>query len=200
MLSFSLGLLLSLQGLWLVPDRLFHHSPSYGIDLAKYEHPPHLQVALSYVGVTETGGRNTGPEIDRFLSSVGLDPGYSWCAAFVSYSLQVAEPMPAFPTTRSALARHFRVSGHAVDIRRAVASNMLYEPGTIIGWRRGTSIYGHLGFIIYGQGAHMRTVEGNTSSGAAGSQFDGGGVHLRQRYYVASNYLRIDWILPVHYD
>lgn len=189
-----------MPGPWQVPDRLFHYSLSYGIDLEQIEHPPHLQVALSYVGVTESGGKNTGPEIDRFLSSVGLGPGYSWCAAFVSYSLQEAVPMPDFPATRSALARHFRVSGHAIDIRRAVASNMHYESGWIVGWQRGTSIYGHIGFIIYGQGATMRTVEGNTSPGTGGSQFDGGGVYLRQRQYVASNYLRIDWILPVSYD
>lgn len=108
--------------------------------------------------------------------------------------------MPQFPQTRSALARHFRVPGYAIDVRRAVASNMEYEAGWILGWQRGTSIYGHVGLIIHGSGPRMRTVEGNTSQGAGGSQFDGGGVHLRSRQYAASNYLRMDWILPVRYE
>ncbi len=200
MLSYFLVLLLSLPGRWLVPDGLFHHSPSFGRQIESRIYPAHLDSALAYVGVTESGGKNSGPEIDRFLASVGLDPGYAWCAAFVSYSLEISDPMPEFPQVRSALARHFRVSGYAIDIRRAVASSMEYEPGWIIGWQRGTSIYGHVGFVIHGSGPRMRTVEGNTSPGTGGSQFDGGGVHVRRREYVASNYLRIDWILPVKYE
>lgn len=189
-----------MPGHWLVPDGLFFFSPSFGKPIETTVYPAHLDTAMAYVGVTEAGGKNSGPEIDRFLASVGLDPGYAWCAAFVSYALEVARPAPSFPQTRSALARHFRVPGYAIDMRRAVASNMEYEAGWIVGWRRGTSIYGHVGFIIHGSGPRMRTVEGNTSPGSGGSQRDGGGVYIRSRQYVASNYLRMDWVLPVKYE
>ena len=189
-----------MPGPWLVPEVLFYSSPSYGKPIETISYPAHLDTAVTYVGAGEAGGKNTGPEIDRFLASVGLGPGYAWCAAFVSYSLQASRPTPDFPQTRSALARHFRVPGYAIDMRRAVASNMEYEAGWIVGWQRGTSIYGHVGFIIHGSGPRMRTVEGNTSPGAGGSQFDGGGVHFKSREYVASNYLRMDWILPVRYE
>ena len=41
----------------------------------------------SQVGVRETGP-NTGPEIDMYLASVGLGPGYPWCGAFASWGYQ----------------------------------------------------------------------------------------------------------------
>ena len=182
-----------------VRDVVFQYSPSYGSPAIEIRYPAHLDTALTYVGVTESGGKNTGVEIDRFLASVGLGGGYAWCAAFVSYCLEVAQPSPASPAVRSALARHFKVPGYAIDIRTAVASNMKYQQGWIVGWKRGHTIFGHVGFIIEGQGANMITVEGNTSPGNRGSQSDGGGVHIRNRQYVASNYLRMDWILPVTY-
>ena len=40
-------------------------------------------LARSQVGIREKGGHNRGPEVERYLRSVGLGPGFSWCAAFV---------------------------------------------------------------------------------------------------------------------
>lgn len=42
-----------------------------------------LAIAKTQLGVTESGGRNTGPEVDAYLFAVGLPPGNPWCAAFV---------------------------------------------------------------------------------------------------------------------
>lgn len=48
-----------------------------------------LAIAVSYIGVKETG-HNSGPEVDRFLASVGLDPGFAWCASFVFFCFREA--------------------------------------------------------------------------------------------------------------
>ena len=43
-----------------------------------------LEVAVSQLGVCEEPkGSNTGKEVDEYLKSVGLGPGYAWCMAFV---------------------------------------------------------------------------------------------------------------------
>lgn len=49
-----------------------------------------LAVAVSYIGVTEVGGNNRGPQVDQFLASVGLSPGYAWCASFVFFCFKQA--------------------------------------------------------------------------------------------------------------
>ena len=49
-----------------------------------------LEIAVSYLGVHEQGGNNTGPEVDQYLASVGLSPGYAWCAAFLYFCFRQA--------------------------------------------------------------------------------------------------------------
>lgn len=49
-----------------------------------------LAFAVSQLGVHEQGGNNTGPEIDKYLASVGLYPGFAWCSAFVYYCFRQA--------------------------------------------------------------------------------------------------------------
>ncbi len=38
----------------------------------------------SQIGVKETAP-NSGPQVDQYLASVGLSPGYPWCGAFVAW-------------------------------------------------------------------------------------------------------------------
>jgi peptidoglycan hydrolase-like protein with peptidoglycan-binding domain len=50
-----------------------------------------LKVAVSQVGVMEVPpGSNKGPEVNAYLASTGLDPGYFWCAAFVYWCFNEA--------------------------------------------------------------------------------------------------------------
>lgn len=49
-----------------------------------------IAFALTQIGVHEQGGNNRGPEVDQFLASIGLGPGYAWCAAFVYYCFRQA--------------------------------------------------------------------------------------------------------------
>ena len=49
-----------------------------------------LEIAVAFIGVHEEGGQNRGPEVDQFLAAVGLDPGNSWCAAFLYFCFRQA--------------------------------------------------------------------------------------------------------------
>ncbi|WP_051324069.1 NHLP-related RiPP peptide [Candidatus Solirubrobacter pratensis] len=49
-----------------------------------------LSVAQSQRGVRETGGANTGPQVDQFLAAAKVAPGNPWCASFVTWSLEQA--------------------------------------------------------------------------------------------------------------
>jgi hypothetical protein len=49
-----------------------------------------LKIAVGQVGVREVGGNNRGPEVERYLATVGLGPGHPWCAAFVVWCFREA--------------------------------------------------------------------------------------------------------------
>ena len=49
------------------------------------------EIARSQIGVKEQPlGSNAGPQVNAYLASVGLGPGYFWCAAFVYWCYQQA--------------------------------------------------------------------------------------------------------------
>lgn len=40
------------------------------------------EIAFTQLHVRELTGRNDGPEVEKYLKSVGLGKGYAWCMAF----------------------------------------------------------------------------------------------------------------------
>ena len=146
----------------------------------------HLDTARVYIGTVEEPG-NHGPEVERFLASVGLGPGYPYCAAFVSYCLTAGGAV--LPRTRSAVAQRFisRYGRRASAVKRG----RCVPAGTIVIWKKGQGPYGHVGFVDQEWcGPAGWTVEANTSPGA-GSQRDGDGVYRRWRTIQPGNYFRI---------
>ncbi len=164
----------------------------------KAQPPEHLGIALSYENVREKpAGSNSGKEVNMFLRSVGLSPGYSWCAAYVSFCLNranVSEPLVV-----SAMARAF-VTQKSIKSSQ-VSSGRLHVPdGSIVTWKRGTGPFGHVGFVIRQLSpTNFETIEGNTSSGNRGSQFDGGGVYRRKRTVSLTDHFRITHFTLVTY-
>lgn len=50
-----------------------------------------LEIATSQIGVTESPkGSNAGKDVEKYLKSVGLGKGYSWCMAFVYWVVSEA--------------------------------------------------------------------------------------------------------------
>ena len=164
----------------------------------------HLDSVLTQVGVTERG-RNSGPEVRRYLRSVGLGPGYAWCAALTSWGLEVAGvdgPHRRDGTViRTAGARVFNEAVSTVSASRVVRMGVRVPPGSVATWRRGSGWQGHSGYVLRDDNARQRglpwyarcglTVEGNTSSGRRGSQRDGDGVYRRVRCIEPLSYFRI---------
>lgn len=150
----------------------------------------HLDTAKFYLGTKELTGKNDGEAVERFLKSVGRKKGDAWCAAFASYTLIAAKNVKE-PTVRSGLARSFvtKKSIKAADVLRKIKT---IPVGSLVIWRKGTSISGHIGILRDDwAGEKGKTIEGNTSSGAAGSQYDGDGVFARTRKIEPANYFRI---------
>lgn len=166
-------------------------------DTLKEARPPHLDTVLAYVGVTETG-TNRGGMIDVWLASVGLRPGYPWCAALQSWALKVSGV--TYPLIRSARARAF-ITGQSVSARDVVRGLWMPPPGTLVIWGYGDprNPLGHIGQVVQylGEGA-LITVEGNTSDG---STREGNCVAIKRRFIRASvrRGLRITDFTPVFY-
>ena len=147
------------------------------------------EIAKGFVGVREEGN-NQGYWVNRFLASCGLRGGAQWCGAFVNFCLDSAG-VKGLPNTRSGLARHFATRNKTIKAKDVLQSNMELPAGTIIVWRRGTTLFGHAGIVERWKGRNGYTIEGNTSSGDRGSQNDGDGVWRRSRTINPTNYFRI---------
>ena len=165
---------------------------------------PHLDAALAEVGTTETG-RNCGRGPRAYLRSVGLGCGYAWCAAFTSWAL--SEGRADGPrrrdgsVVRTAGARRFNEAVTTIPARLVLRGTHRVPPGSIVTWQRGNGWQGHSAMVVRDDNARRRgldwyarcglTVEGNTSSGRAGSQRDGDGVYRRSRCISPGSHFRI---------
>lgn len=159
--------------------------------------PVHLSYAMQYEGVSEIGP-NTGPQIDRFLASVGLDSGLNYCAAFVSYVLDQHDIH--YPDVRSGVAQHF-ITDQSIDAKQVLRGSVTIPPGDILVWKRGNTWQGHTGFVTDDwQGSSGYTIEANTTPGPLGNQANGQGVYTRQRTIEPGNYFRITHFTPVRYS
>ena len=136
-----------------------------------------ISVAQKEVGVCEVPpGSNRGPRVEEYLKSVGLGPGYAWCAAFVFWcfgeaSLSLNRVNPLVKT--AGCLQHWRATrGVKVTVADAVKIPSLILPGAIFIISRGGGL-GHTGIVTgIGEG-FIRTVEGNSN---ASRSAEGGGV------------------------
>jgi hypothetical protein len=113
-------------------------------------------------GAGETVGDNLGPDIDRYRAVTHADAGASWCASFVSFCFDKANPgaMPFAPEAGArALLKEFQDKGW--DYQASVESPP--APGDIIVWWRESlaSWKGHIGLIASYEHGIVKTIEGN---------------------------------------
>lgn len=148
--------------------------------------------AETYIGIKETKP-NSSKLVDSFLSTVGLNPGYAWCAAFVHHDAKLTCKAMNVSTKlqKSASARMtFRLSKN-LGIR--ASQDVAGQEGQIICFQKPNSMYGHIGIVTKRlQGNFVETIEGNTNS--AGSR-DGDGVYRKVRPIKGYNSLRVEGYL-----
>jgi len=156
--------------------------------------PRHLQIAYSFKGVKEATGNNDGPIVEWIIKRQGGSKGSSYCAYFVGMCIDSAGAI--FP----------KPSGMAIGYKKSTsikASDVLtgkkVPVGSIVIFRKGDTIFGHTGFVKSWNKASGITIEGNTSNGNTGSQWNGGGIYERRRSILPSNYFRITNFTEVKY-
>lgn len=97
---------------------------------------PWMKVAKTQVGIKEATENNDGPEVEKYLKTIGLDPGEKsyWCGAFVNWTLR-----------ESGIKVTIKYPGNALDWRNYGQS--LNEPayGSIATKTRKGG--GHVGFV-----------------------------------------------------
>jgi len=128
-------------------------------------------------------GSNRGPDVEKYLASVGRNHGDAWCAAFVYWCVEKASNSlgtmsPLRKTGRVASMWHDAVERNLVitidDVR---AGNADIPPGAIY-----CAVYssgkGHTGFVERREADILHTIEGNTSIKGSSK---GEGVHAKCR-------------------
>lgn len=118
-----------------------------------------LLIAKSQIGVQEIPkNSNSGPDVKKYLKSVGLSEGYPWCMAFVFWCVKQS-------ALKTAIKNPLKKTGGVIDqynscpkIRQA-----LPKPGDIFIMDYGKGI-GHTGFVtkVLANGS-VKTIEGNTN-------------------------------------
>jgi peptidoglycan hydrolase-like protein with peptidoglycan-binding domain len=127
-------------------------------------------------GVVEVGGDNRGKDVYKYQSSTGLGgTGWPWCAAFVTWCYEQAGLVL---NTSAGFASVYLMEQWARKTGRwkPRVSGYVAPAGSIL-----IFTFSHTGIVISGGKSSDATCEGNTSSGNAGSQRNGGGVYRRTR-------------------
>lgn len=121
-----------------------------------------LQIALTNEGVSEKPkGSNSGPEVNIYLRSVGLGPGYAWCMAFVYWCVsQAAKELDLVnPLIKTAgVLRQW----NETTLRKLPNRAAAVKPGDIFIMEFGHGT-GHTGFVEKVVGGLAYTIEGNTN-------------------------------------
>ncbi len=127
---------------------------------------------------------NRGPDVEKYLASVGLDGGYSWCCAFTYWCFQQAATQlrRRNPMVRTGgCLKHWQDApsqgAQLISAAAAQANPALLRPGMLFIMDHGKGL-GHTGLIVNVNGGLLNTIEGNTD---ASRTREGGGVYALVR-------------------
>lgn len=156
-----------------------------------------LREFIKLIGTTEVGGNNRGPVVDKIESADSLPGiGYAWCQSAVNYAWKLATgDMLAGGTASVGLFVSWAKSKGYVVTRPYRGDHVAYQFDSD-NWPD------HVGMVEkvlqLGPTFILQTIEGNTSSGEAGSQDDGDGIYRRRRIVRASRvvFVRVPGDMP----
>lgn len=133
-----------------------------------------LDFALSQEGIREKPlGSNRGPEVDKYLRAVGINPAsgsFAWCVAFTHFCyLKGAEALGVEnPHIKTAgVLDHWNRARTAPGVVRvtqadAISNPGLVKPGSLFVIDLGSGL-GHSGMVVETSAGRMTTIEGNTN-------------------------------------
>lgn len=139
---------------------------------------------------------NRGPQVDDYLRRAGVNPGLSWCCAFVYWCFDEAakglgcpNPMVRTAGCLNHWNRAVATGAGRITKKEAVDNPGLVKPGMIFIMDHGGGL-GHTGLVERIEGGLITTIEGNTD---ASRTREGGGVYRLQRKMVEINKGFIDY-------
>lgn len=114
--------------------------------------------AVSQIGVEEVPkGSNAGTDVEKYLKSVGLGKGYSWCMAFVYWNVLQA-------TTKLKISNPLLKTAGVLAAYNYPKNKIVRNPQSgdifIMDFGKGQ---GHTGFVEYVLNDTIHTIEGNTN-------------------------------------
>jgi len=131
-----------------------------------------LKIAATQLHVREKTNNNDGPDVEKYLKSIGLGPGYAWCQAFVYWCYQQAA---AELKIKNPVPKTGGVLKHWGDT--TAKKDGLPDRGDLFVMAFNGGL-GHIGFVEKVEGDWIHTLEGNTNDD--GSR-EGIGVFRRKR-------------------
>lgn len=142
-----------------------------------------VEIAKSQLGVREVGGNNYGPQVKKYLASVGLDQGNPWCMAFAYWcfneaatQINKANPLIKTGSTRK---QWDDATCKKIKVVDAIDNPALIKPGFIFIYKTSLGSYtGHTGIVTRVENLYIHTIEGNTDSGQTS---EGDGVYEVKR-------------------
>ena len=151
-----------------------HQKPN---DEVRVEMQLHVaDVYSSQIGVRELTGHNDGVAVEKYLAITGFGKGYSWCAAFVSWTYKEAD----VPSLKNAWAASWFPPANTI-YTKGKHGNLTPDKADVFGiYYAQHKRIGHVGFIDEWpkDNDYAITVEGNTNG--AGSR-EGDGVYRKRR-------------------
>ncbi len=136
-----------------------------------------LQIAAANEGVSELPrNSNSGPEVNIYLKSVGLKPGFPWCMAFVYWCVDQAAKELALKNPLVKTGGVLR-QWNETSLRKFPSRATAVQPGNIfiMEFSHGT---GHTGIVEKVAGGLVYTIEGNTNDDGSREGYE---VARRQR-------------------
>ena len=162
--------------------------------------PLHIKYSLRYLGYQESKN-NSGDFVDWLLESCGIRPGSgaAWCAGFVSRMMSMANV--SSPSKRTALAMGYR-NKESIKARDVAIGGVKLskEKWYLVIWQKGTTSFGHIGFLYVSNNKEFWVIEGNGAASDSGDQSNGGMVVIRRREIKPYAYFRIVWFTEIKYE
>jgi len=114
--------------------------------------------AITQIGVEEVPrGSNKGVDVEKYLKSIGLGGGYSWCMAFAYWNVQQASKKLKITNPLLKTGGVMRQWNESVALRSTTP-----QSGYLFILDEGNGL-GHTGLVEYVVGNTIHTIEGNTN-------------------------------------